>query len=70
MKELKYLEKILNNAIQKGVFSNLQEANETIHCLDSIHKRITFLEQRVKDLEEFGVKKLEDIMTPPSQQQQ
>jgi hypothetical protein len=52
MKELKYIEKILNNAIQKGVFTTMQEANEAIQCLDTIFKKINSLEQRVKTLEE------------------
>jgi len=68
MKELKFIEKILNKAIQKGVFSNLQEANDAIQCLDSIYKKIINLEQKVKDLEEFGVNKLENILTPPTNQ--
>ena len=65
MKELKHLERILNLSIQKGVFQSMQEVAEAITCLDSINRKINSLEQKVKDLEEFGVQRLEDIITPP-----
>jgi hypothetical protein len=51
MKELKVLERILNLSIQNGVFQSMQEVAEAMNCLDTIHRKISSLEQQIQELQ-------------------
>jgi len=51
MKELKILERILNLSTQKGIFQSMQEVAEAMNCLDTIHRKISSLEQQIQELQ-------------------
>ena len=51
MKELKILERILNNAIKKGVFQSMQEVAEAINCLDNLNRKISSMELQIQELQ-------------------